>query len=94
EEGVILSLFERIPTLSVDRDVAERAAALIRRYPAVFGKGVQRGAADALIAATSWRHNRVLITLNTRQFAKVPIAEVTLQAVDQSAPDWVGEVKV
>jgi predicted nucleic acid-binding protein len=88
EEGNSLLLFERVLPLSVNKDIAAKAALLIKKYPKVFGKGIQRGTPDAIIAATTWQENRVLITLNTRQFAKIPISEIQINAIDQNKPDW------
>jgi predicted nucleic acid-binding protein len=99
EEDAGLLLFDRVPPLIVSREVAQKAASLIKRYPTVFGKAIPdelipaRGTPDALIAATAWQQQRILVTLNTRQFAKVPIAELPIQAIDQNAPDWVATLK-
>lgn len=88
EEDNSLLLFERVLPVSTNRDIAAKAAALIKKYPEVFGKGIQSGTPDAIIAATALNENRALITLNTRQFAKVPISEVRINAIDQNKPDW------
>lgn len=74
--------------LSIDLDVAEKAAMLIKQYPQVFGTQIARGVADAYIAATAWSNNLPLYTLNTRHFAKVPIAQIEVHAIDQGAPIW------
>ena len=89
EEENTRLFFERIPPLAVSQEVAHKAASLIKKYPSVFGKEVGRGTPDALIAATAWQRQSILVTLNTRQFAKVPIAELTIQAIEQDAKDWV-----
>src|SRR4030042_1209853 len=83
EESTVL-FFDRVPPVIVGREVAQKAASLIKKYPAVFGKGISRGTPDALIAATAWQQGDTLVTLNTQHFAKVPIAELTVQAIDQS----------
>lgn len=88
EEDNSLLLFDRIPAISTNRDIAVKAALLIKKYPEVFGKGIQRGTPDAIIAASAWNENRVFITLNTRQFAKASISEVRINAVDQNDADW------
>jgi len=88
EEDNSLLLFDRVLPVSANSEIAAKAALLIKKYPEVFGKGIQRGAPDAIIAATAWNENRVLITLNTRQFAKVPISEVEINAIDQNESDW------
>jgi predicted nucleic acid-binding protein len=61
---------------------------LIQRYPRLFGKGISRGTADAFIGATAWSLGLPLYTLNTRHFAKIPIAEIQIRAIDQTTPDW------
>ena len=73
---------------SIDQDVAEKAAMLIKQYPQVFGTQIARGVADAYIAATAWSNNITLYTLNTRHFAMVPIAQIRVHAIDQDAPMW------
>jgi len=89
EEEATMLFFDRLPPVIVSQEVAQKAATLIRRYPTAFGKDNPRGFPDALIAATAWQRGSTLITLNVRHFAKVPIAEVAIQAIDQNAPDWV-----
>jgi predicted nucleic acid-binding protein len=93
EEESTRLLFERIPPLVVSQEVAHKAASLIKKYPSIFGKEIGRGTPDALIAATAWQRQAELVTLNTRQFAKVPIAELAIQAIDQNARDWVSLLK-
>ncbi|MBI5651634.1 MAG: type II toxin-antitoxin system VapC family toxin [Chloroflexi bacterium] len=80
-----LQTFEILP---IDFEVARYAAVLIRKYPAIFGKEIARGFADALIAATAWSHNLVLHTLNVRHFARVTIAEIQIHSIDQTAIEW------
>ncbi|MCD6335038.1 MAG: type II toxin-antitoxin system VapC family toxin [Candidatus Latescibacteria bacterium] len=75
--------------LGVDRAVARKAASLIKRYPHLFGRGVARGAADALILATAWEANCTFYTLNTRHFASEKIPEVNIYAMDQNARVWI-----
>jgi len=95
EEETTMLFFDRVPPVSVGREVAEKAALLIKRYPTAFGKDYKpRGFPDALIAATAWQRGSTLITLNTRHFARVPIAELTTQAIDQNAPNWVTTLKI
>ncbi len=94
EEETSLLVFDRLPTLEVTRTVAEKASSLIKGYPSVFGRTIQRGTPDAIIAATAWEEQRALITLNTRQFAKAPISEITVQAIDQNAADWVAVLTI
>ena len=94
EEEATMLFFDRVPPVIVSREVAQKAASLLRRYPTAFGKDNPRGFPDALIAATAWQRGSTLITLNTRHFAKVPIAELAIQAIDQNARDWVTTLKI
>lgn len=93
EEDITRLFFERVPPLVVSQEVAYKAASLIKKYPSVFGKKIERRTPDALIAATAWQQQATLVTLNTRQFAIVPIAELTVQAIEQDAEDWVRLLK-
>ena len=74
--------------LGVDREVARKAAFLVRRYPHLFGRVVARGTADALILATAWEADCAFHTLNTRHFAREQIPEVEIHAIDQRARVW------
>jgi predicted nucleic acid-binding protein len=51
-----------------------------------------RAAADAIIAATAAETSARLITLNTRQFARVHHPGLDILLVDQNSPDWVAAV--
>jgi predicted nucleic acid-binding protein len=93
EEEATMLFFDRVPPITVNQEVAHKAASLIRKYHAVFGKDNTRGFPDALIAATAWQRQAVLVTLNTKQFAKVPIDEFTVQVIEQDAEDWVRLLK-
>lgn len=94
EEEATMLFFDRVPPATISREVAQKAASLFRRYPAAFGKDNPRGFPDALIAATAWQQGSALVTLNTRHFARVPIVELAIQAIDQNAPDWVTTLKI
>ena len=85
--------FDRVPPLIVSQEVAEKAALLIRKYQAVFGKDNPRQFPDALIAATAWQRHGVLVTLNKKHFTKTPIDEFTVQVIEQDAEDWVRLLK-
>jgi predicted nucleic acid-binding protein len=87
-------LFERLPPIAVSQEIAHKAASLIKKYPNVFGKQIGRGTPDALITATAWQTQSKLVTLNTRQFAKIPIVEVNIWAIKQTAKDWTGQLKL
>lgn len=93
EEDNTRFFFDRVPPLIVSQEVAEKAAFLIRKYQAVFGRDNTRQFPDALIAATAWQQHGVLVTLNKKHFAKTPIDEFTVQVIDQDADDWVGLLK-
>lgn len=82
------SVLGLVQVLPIDRDIAEKAATLIKQYPPVFGTRISRGVADAYIAATAWSKNLPLYTLNTRDFAKISIAQIKVHAIDQNAPQW------
>lgn len=58
-------LLSRFLTVSLDRDVADRAGDLIRENRA---KGITLAVPDAIIAATALAHNLTLVTLNTDHF--------------------------
>jgi len=88
ERDAAHELLARLNPVVIDLAVAEKAALLIQRYPHVFGRQVSRGTADALIAATAWNLNATLYTLNTRQFARIPLSELVIHAIDQTARTW------
>ena len=95
EEEATLLFFDRVPPVTIGREVAHKAALLIRKYPAAFGKVKNpHGFPDALIAATAWQRGSTLVTLNTQHFVRVPIAELAIQAIDQNASDWVTTLKI
>ncbi len=94
EEDSTRLFFERVPPLIVSQEVAQKAASLIKKYPRVFGKEIGTGTPDALIAATAWQRESTLVTLNTRHFARVTIAELAIQAINQNARDWVTTLKI
>ena len=93
EEESTRLFFERVPPLIISQEVAEKAALLIRKYQAVFGKNNPRQYPDALIAATAWQRQGVLVTLNKKHFAKTHIDEFTVQVIEQDAEDWVRLLK-
>lgn len=93
EEDNTRFFFDRVPPLIVSQEVAEKAASLIRKYQAVFGKDNPRQFPDALIAATAWQRRGVFVTLNKKHFAKTAIDEFTVQVIDQDAKDWASLLK-
>ena len=60
----------------------------MQKYPQFFGRGVQRGLADALILSCAWERNATLYTLNTRHFVTAQISEVDIRAIDPTNPVW------
>ena len=86
EERATADLFRRIPTLDLTYDAARTAVDLMRRYRGVFSS--ERAAADALIAGAAITDGAILVTLNTRQFAREPIEGLETLVLDQEAPDW------
>lgn len=93
EEESTRLFFDRVPPLIVSQEVAEKAASLIRKYQTIFGKDNPRQFPDALIAATAWERQGVLVTLNRKHFAKTHIDEFTVQVIEQDAEDWVRLLK-
>lgn len=93
EEEATMLFFDRVSPVTVGQEIAYKAASLVRNYPPAFGTDNPRGFPDAIIAATAWERGSALVTLNTRHFARVPIAEVVIQAIDQNSPDWVAAVR-
>lgn len=63
EEGRLMAVFSQLHVLPVTADIARRAGALVRIYPA---HGVDLP--DALIAATAEQHELALATLNVKHF--------------------------
>lgn len=93
EEEATMLFFDRVPPVGIGREVAHKAALLIKTYPEAFGKNNPRGFPDALIGATSWQQGGTLVTLNTRHFARVPIAEFAVLAIDQNARNWITSLR-
>lgn len=93
EEDATLLFFDRVPPVTITREVAQKAASLIKRYPAAFGKDNPRGFPDALIAATAWQMGSTLITLNTRHFVGIQISELAIQVIDQNSRNWVSTLR-
>ena len=94
EEEATVLFFDRVPPVTIGREVAHKAALLIRKYPTAFGKAENpHGFPDALIGATAWQQGSTLVTLNTRHFARIPIAELAVLAIDQNARNWVALLK-
>jgi predicted nucleic acid-binding protein len=90
EERATANLFTVLPTIDIDRQVAETAAHIVRSRPGVFSS--ERSTADALIAGTAFIHSAALVTLNTRQFTRLNMPGVEVLALDQRLRDWVAGV--
>lgn len=69
EEARTRAFLAALEDRAVDREVAERAADIVREARA---KGRTMGLADALIAATCLIEGLELVTLNVRDFSHVP----------------------
>jgi predicted nucleic acid-binding protein len=87
EERAASALFELLPVTELDAAIATLGARIARSQPGIFSN--ERAASDALIAATAVARLATLITLNTRQFARLRVPGLKILAVDQTAPDWV-----
>jgi tRNA(fMet)-specific endonuclease VapC len=68
EEERTRALLHSLPTLAIDREVAERAGEIVRD---LRRQGETLGLADALIASACLIHGIPLLTLNVRHFSKV-----------------------
>lgn len=67
-ENLIRRLLDALPTLPLDRDSADRAAA-VRRDLEDRGEGIGMG--DSLIAGIVLAHDGILLTRNRRHFERV-----------------------
>lgn len=90
EERATTDLFERVHPLDITHEIARRAARLMREHPGIFSS--ERAAADALIAGAAITSQAVLVTLNTRQFARQTIQGLATLTLDQQAQDWTASV--
>lgn len=86
EQRAAADLFRRISALDLTYDAAKMTAELMSRYRGVFSS--ERAAADAMIAGAAITSASILVTLNTRQFAREPIADLQTLVLDQEASDW------
>ncbi len=86
EERATADLFQRISALDLTYDAAKMAAELMSRYRGVFSS--ERAAADAMIAGAAITSASILVTLNTRQFARETIEGLQTLVLDQQAPNW------
>ena len=86
EERAADHLFQRIAALDLTYDAAKTAAHLMRQYRGVFSS--ERAAADAMIAGAAITSAAVLVTLNTRQFAREAVDDLQTLVLNQDAPNW------
>jgi tRNA(fMet)-specific endonuclease VapC len=69
QQRSVSALLEALPTLPLDEAAADHAAEVKR---ALDRQGAAIGMADALIAGIVLAHGGMLLTRNTRHFARVP----------------------
>ena len=67
-EGVVRRLLDALPTLPLERESADQAAAVRR---ALEGRGASIGMADSLIAGIVLVHDGILLTRNRMHFERV-----------------------
>jgi predicted nucleic acid-binding protein len=83
-------VFQYALPVDVTALIARLAGSIIQSNRGVLSG--DRAAADAIIAATAAGTSARLITLNTRQFARVHHPGLDILLVDQNSPDWVAAV--
>ena len=67
-QGIVRRLLDTLHTLPLEREAADRAAAVRR---ALEGRGASIGMADSLIAGIVLAHDGMLLTRNRRHFERV-----------------------
>jgi tRNA(fMet)-specific endonuclease VapC len=67
-QGIVRRLLDTLPTLPLEREAADRAAAVRR---ALEDRGASIGMADSLIAGIVLAHDGILLTRNRRHFERV-----------------------
>jgi tRNA(fMet)-specific endonuclease VapC len=67
-EGIVRRLLDTLPTLPLDLEAADRAAAVRR---ALEGRGASIGMADSLIAGIVLTNGGMLLTRKRRHFERV-----------------------
>lgn len=90
EERTGRDFFTLVTVIDVDIDSAQKAAHIART-----NRGVMlgdRAALDAVIAGTALANGLTLVTLNTRQFARLNVPGLRLLLIDQQARDWAAQV--
>jgi predicted nucleic acid-binding protein len=86
EEAAARNLFEFIPVVDVTNLVAEAAALIAREYRGVLSG--DRATPDSLIAGSALSRGATLVTLNTRQFARLIVPGLDILLVNQQSDDW------
>jgi predicted nucleic acid-binding protein len=89
EEAGAAQLFELIRPIALGVEAAAVAGKLVRKYPGIFGRAIQRGSPDALIAATAICANARLITLDRKDFRQIKEPDLAITILEQSAQSWV-----
>lgn len=89
EEAKATQLFELIRPVPLDEEAATVAGRLVRKYPNLFGKTIERGSPDALIAATAICTSACLVTLDRKDFGKVNEPNLAITILPQDAQSWV-----
>ena len=91
DRRAVEAIFAHVTLVEVDYSSAWTAGELMREHSGVLSS--ERAVADALIAGTAIVRGAVLVTLNTRQFARLNVPGLDLILVPQDAPDWVAAVR-
>jgi predicted nucleic acid-binding protein len=89
EEAKAAQLFDLVRPIALGEEAAAIAGRLVRKYPSVFGRAIQRGSPDALIAATAISANARLVTLDRKDFKQVKEPNLAITILQQSAQSWV-----
>lgn len=89
EEAKAAQLFLLVQPIALDNETAAIAGRLVRKYPSVFGREIQRGSPDALIAATAISANARLVTLDRKDFQQIKEPDLAITILRQSDKSWV-----
>lgn len=89
EEAKAAQLFDLVRPIALEEGAAAIAGRLIKKYPSVFGRAIQRGSPDALIAATAISANAHLLTLDRKDFKQIKEPDLAITILQQSARSWV-----
>ena len=89
EEAKAAQLFDLVRPIALGEEAAAIAGRLVRKYPGIFGRAIQRGSPDALIAATAICANACLITLDRKDFRQIKEPDLAITILEQSAESWI-----